>query len=346
MKPSDRDVCARFARGSLQRSRGPCRRDAFGDSAGGNIGCPPGPDLPGGSGACVTVLRQADPEIPELAQEETLECRLVGIKQYEGTEVSLCPVEHLLLLKGCRGLPPAAQRMAVKAADHLEQVRAFLHERIARDIAMERKRLLEEQLPARESLLKRGFDFQETDRISAFIERTSDIGQDKIESYKSTLDGLLEFADKEKVLWWLYKYFVDLDSGGQHLIPLLVSRIQTVPSDSSELGKWAAFAGYYGFDTPMWRGIASVACGRANKLARQKDRWTVYSSLLSKEGESWSGAPGVLHPRWQEKVDKRRVELDNESDAALVPFREWHLGVVEAELERAKRDLEEEDWNA
>ncbi len=56
--------------------------------------------------ALLSIVRKNDSAFPDLADEEMLECRLVGIRQTEGAEISLCPVEHLLLLKGARGLPP------------------------------------------------------------------------------------------------------------------------------------------------------------------------------------------------------------------------------------------------
>ena len=49
--------------------------------------------------ALLSIVRKADPDIPELVQEEMLDCRLVGVKQYEGSEIAICQVEHLLLLK-------------------------------------------------------------------------------------------------------------------------------------------------------------------------------------------------------------------------------------------------------
>ena len=85
--------------------------------------------------ALVSVVRQADPELPDLADEEVLDCRLVGVKQFEGAEVVLCPVEHLLLLKGGHGLPPAAQRLALIADKLKAQAEAFMVERVARSMA-------------------------------------------------------------------------------------------------------------------------------------------------------------------------------------------------------------------
>src|SRR5207253_3262777 len=63
--------------------------------------------------ALVPVVREADSSLSDLSQEEILECPLVGVKQFEGSQILVCPVEHLLLLKGGRGLPAAGQRLAV-----------------------------------------------------------------------------------------------------------------------------------------------------------------------------------------------------------------------------------------
>ncbi len=113
--------------------------------------------------ALVTVVREADPELPDLSHEESLECRLAGIKQFEGSQIVVCPVEHLLLLKGGRGLPAVGQRLAASAKGMLDQARAFLVERIARGMAAERRQALLSTLSDRESFVRRGFDFQEVE---------------------------------------------------------------------------------------------------------------------------------------------------------------------------------------
>lgn len=119
--------------------------------------------------AFVNVIREADPELPALAHEEVLDCRLVGIKQFEGADVQLCPVEQLLLLKGGHGLPPAAQRLAAVAAKHRDQAEAFLIERIARGLAIEKRETLESTLPEREQFVQRGFNFRETELATARV---------------------------------------------------------------------------------------------------------------------------------------------------------------------------------
>jgi hypothetical protein len=113
--------------------------------------------------ALLSIIRKADSELPDLAKEETLECHLVGVKQYEGAEVMLCPVEHLLLLKGGHGLPPSGQRLAVIAEEMKGQALAFLIERIGRQKAMDRKKQLLENMPEREGFLQRAFDYQEAE---------------------------------------------------------------------------------------------------------------------------------------------------------------------------------------
>ena len=117
--------------------------------------------------ARLKVVRKADPEIVELAHEETVECRLVGIRQSESTDISVCPVEHLLLLRGGEGLPPQAQRLAVAATELRDQANAYLMERVCRGMAVERRNRIMAALPERESFVERGFDFQEAELAAA-----------------------------------------------------------------------------------------------------------------------------------------------------------------------------------
>jgi SNF2 family DNA or RNA helicase/DNA-binding XRE family transcriptional regulator len=113
--------------------------------------------------ALIKVLRKADPQFKELSREEVLECRLVALKQREGSELTVCPVEQLLLLKGAHGIPPAAQRLALDAENAREQAEAFLLERVCRETAIQRKKKLESSIPEREAFIIRGFDFQEAE---------------------------------------------------------------------------------------------------------------------------------------------------------------------------------------
>jgi len=117
--------------------------------------------------ALVKVLRHADADIPDLATQDVLECRLVGVKQFEGSEVTLCPVEHLLLLRGSCGLPAVAQRLALNAGKLRDQANAFLTERIAHEMAITHRNAILATLPDRQQSICRGFDFQEAELAAA-----------------------------------------------------------------------------------------------------------------------------------------------------------------------------------
>lgn len=117
--------------------------------------------------ARLTVVRKADSEVNEFANEEIVDCRLVRVRQSEGIDISLCPVEHLLLLRGGYGLPPAAQRLAVAGIEQRDQVKAYLSERVCRTMAVEHRTRLLEALPEQETLVMRGFDYEEAELAAA-----------------------------------------------------------------------------------------------------------------------------------------------------------------------------------
>ncbi|NUO09868.1 MAG: DUF3883 domain-containing protein [Candidatus Brocadia sp.] len=139
--------------------------------------------------ALLSIVRNADPEIEEFAREEVLEYRLVGVKQYEGAEISLCPIEHLLLLKGGRGLPASAQGLAIIANTEKNHAHAFLIERVARKMALEYKKKLLESITDRENFIVRGFDFNEAE-LAAARSRQSEKARSGNRKVLETLDEI------------------------------------------------------------------------------------------------------------------------------------------------------------
>ena len=146
--------------------------------------------------ARLTVIRKADPEIDELGQEETVECRLVGARQSEGAQIAVCPVEHLLLLRGGCGLPPEAQRLAMVARQHRELAQAYLAERVARTMAVERRTRLLETISERETFINRGFDFQEAELAVA----RAKLSQKAREGNKAAAQHLSEIKQQQRAL--------------------------------------------------------------------------------------------------------------------------------------------------
>jgi hypothetical protein len=118
--------------------------------------------------ALVDVLRSADPAFGEYTTDEVLECRLVGVKQQEGSELELCPVEQLLLLRPVQDvMPAAAQRLAHHVVRLTDHAKAFLIDRVARDMAASRRERLLADIVDREHNVVRGFAFQESELAEA-----------------------------------------------------------------------------------------------------------------------------------------------------------------------------------
>jgi hypothetical protein len=112
-------------------------------------------------------MRSADPAFTEFSTDEVLACRLVGAKQQEGSELVICPVEQLLLLRPKHGLPEAAQRLAHHAGRLTDHAKAFLIDRVARDMATARREAVISGLGDQERNVLRGFAFQESELAEA-----------------------------------------------------------------------------------------------------------------------------------------------------------------------------------
>lgn len=119
--------------------------------------------------ALFNIIRKADPEFEEFAQEETLDCNLVCIKQYGGAEISPCSIEQLLLLKGGRGIPGPAQQLAARAPEEVKLVQAHLSEKVNLESLLEIKRNLCENMDERERCILQGFDHQEAELAEARV---------------------------------------------------------------------------------------------------------------------------------------------------------------------------------
>jgi hypothetical protein len=113
--------------------------------------------------ALVSVVRQADAQLPAFARLEMLAYQLVGLKEEEGGPVEPCAVEKLLLLKGGDGLPLDARSLAAQAAASRERARGFARERSAGALAERRRRELLDTLPDRLEFVSRGYGYQDAE---------------------------------------------------------------------------------------------------------------------------------------------------------------------------------------
>ena len=117
--------------------------------------------------ALVTIVRKADPQNPHLRQDDLIEQRLVGLKQWESDAVEECPVGYLSLLKGGEGIPPQAIPLVAKAQALLQVAYAYGVQTIGEGIVYTHRQALETSLPEREKFLKQGFGYQEAELAQA-----------------------------------------------------------------------------------------------------------------------------------------------------------------------------------
>lgn len=124
--------------------------------------------------ALVEVVRKADRGIPfkdaplpGLAQEQLLECRLVGLRQESNGDMTETPVEGLLLLQAGDGLGAGALALIAAANDLKKQAYAYALERVTRGLAEAKRQALQATLPERLDFLRRGYDYQDAELAAA-----------------------------------------------------------------------------------------------------------------------------------------------------------------------------------
>jgi hypothetical protein len=117
--------------------------------------------------ALVTVVRRAEPQLPALAREELVDCRLVGLKQEQGGPVEPCAVEQLLLLRGGGVVPAAAFTLAEGAASSREQAHQHATQVIAAGMAAGHRQALLGTLDERLDFVSRGYDYQDAELATA-----------------------------------------------------------------------------------------------------------------------------------------------------------------------------------
>jgi superfamily II DNA or RNA helicase len=107
------------------------------------------------------VVRRADPTFEALQTDEPLESRLVGLRQDESGQIDLCPIEHLLLLKGGRGIPIAVRSFTARAETISSLGANFAFDVVVGPMAETHRSSLLESLPERERFLEAGYRYEE-----------------------------------------------------------------------------------------------------------------------------------------------------------------------------------------
>lgn len=117
--------------------------------------------------ARITVQRAADSDLKELSQPETLETRLIGLKQSATGDIDVVSAEYMLLLQKTHGLPPAAQTMAMAAVERRRQAEAYLRDHVQADLALHHREATLAELPERIEFIQRGFTWEQKELAEA-----------------------------------------------------------------------------------------------------------------------------------------------------------------------------------
>src|SRR6266700_784258 len=111
----------------------------------------------------VAVERIADATLHAFERLETMESRLIGLKQWQDGTIEECSLEHLLLLRGSGYLPPSLVNFAANADDAAVFAVTFAREQVVEKMAQRRREALLADMPARKEFIERSFIYQAAD---------------------------------------------------------------------------------------------------------------------------------------------------------------------------------------
>lgn len=98
---------------------------------------------------------------------ELMECRLVGLTQFQDGSVKECPVEHMLLLRGARDYAPSRAPLAAFARALKDQATAYARDHIGARLVEQHRAQLTDTLPERLDFVSRGFDHHNAELATA-----------------------------------------------------------------------------------------------------------------------------------------------------------------------------------
>lgn len=161
---------------------------------------------------------------------------------------------------------------------------------------------------------------------------------------KEQISGLLAYNQRQDMIGYILpQYATDLDPHGVIVPELIQAQIQSLqPLAKDTLWPWTRFAGYYRFNSPAWRTISKAAIN-AIKGFPAKEKGSIFVSILPQEVKSSSYPAGEMDPRPAADLDLRKRELQEEIDQDLIPFRQWHVGMAQAEFDQTLASYNEEN---
>ena len=109
--------------------------------------------------------RQPHPD-REPPPPETIESRLIGLRQHADGAIELCPIEHLLLLRGSAEVAPGSVPLARMAGRLTEAARSWIDGEALARLVDEHRARIEQSLPERLDWVARGCDHRAAELIA------------------------------------------------------------------------------------------------------------------------------------------------------------------------------------
>jgi hypothetical protein len=159
----------------------------------------------------------------------------------------------------------------------------------------------------------------------------------------AAVESLVTYSSRSDTLGYvLPEYAVAVDPTGCTVPNIVVGRLQQLTNAiKEEIWRWSRFAGHYALNSEPWRKIATAAIAASEGLS-SRDRISIYVSLLEQGFRSSSFAAGEMDPQFADELQRRREERANETDARLIPFRDWALRAAQSDYERTLAEFREE----
>lgn len=102
----------------------------------------------------------------DCSRPEIIESRLIGLRQESDGTIALCPLEHLLLLRGARNVAPGSVPLARLARGLTDAANDWLKGDMLARMVDEHRSRLESTLPERLDWVTRGYDYKTAELIA------------------------------------------------------------------------------------------------------------------------------------------------------------------------------------
>ena len=136
---------------------------------------------------------RADTEEP---RSETVESRLIGLRQEGDGAIEPCPLEHLLLLRGARSVAPGSVPLARLASRLTDAAGEWLRSEALARLVDEQRARIEQSLPERLNWIARGCDH----RTAELIARRQHVGRKARVGDAGAAEELARVKDQQRRL--------------------------------------------------------------------------------------------------------------------------------------------------